>query len=246
MSNEICIKKRYNNLKKLLKKKSDLFIHDKKIVELANDLIEEKEVEYYLKLLSLIRFRLNEYDSTKRIPSFSDCLDEKFVLKIKKEVKKKDIDLKLSYEKIRKKIINRIRLELFSKSVLDLSKELLDNKEYELHNKLTSLIRFHTKETGYKMISYSVPYILYEGNIIDENLYNKYKESFYYTKISKKEQYYYLKDNGYLFDKYYKEIKPKDKLKYNIEYFINDFTKNRKIIENKYSKLKRKIIIKSL
>ena len=96
------------------------------------------------------------------------------------------------------------------------------------------------------MICYSIPYILYEENIIDKELYNTYKENFYYTRVNKKEQYYYLKDNNSLFDKYYKEIKPKDKLKYNIEYFINNFIVNKNIIENKFSKSKKKLIIKSL
>ena len=97
-----------------------------------------------------------------------------------------------------------------------LRKNLLENKEYELHDKLNSLIRFHSKEGGYGMSCYSIPYILYEENIIDKELYNTYKEDFYYTKITKKEQYYYLKSNNILFNKYYKEVKPRDKLKYNI------------------------------
>lgn len=242
MSNKNCAKTSYNNLKTLLKNKSDIFLHDKKIIALANDLIEQKEEYYYLKLLSLVRFRLNEYGNTQNIPSFSDCLDEKFL----SNNNNNNAEFKVFYKKIRKKITSKKKLELYSKIVLDFSKNLLENKEYELHDKLNSLIRFHSKEGGYGMSCYSIPYILYEENIIDKELYNTYKEDFYYTKITKKEQYYYLKSNNILFNKYYKEVKPRDKLKYNIEYFIKDFIKNKNIIENKYSNLKRKIIIKSL
>lgn len=223
MSNKNCAKASYNDLKNLLKNKSDVFLHDKKIIALANDLIEQKEEYYYLKLLSLVRFRLNEYGSIQNIPSFSDCLDEKFLSKIKNNNKKNNVEFELFYEKIRKKITSKKKLELYSKIVLDFSKNLLENKEYELHDKLSSLIRFHSKEGSYGMICYSIPYILYEENIIDKELYNTYKENFYYKKVTKKEQYYYLKDNNILFNKYYKEVKPRDKLKYNIEYFINNF-----------------------
>lgn len=246
MSNKNCAKTSYSDLKNLLKNKSDVFLHDKKIIALANDLIEQKEEYYYLKLLSLVRFRLNEYGNTQNIPSFSDCLDEKFLSKRKNNNKKNNIEFEIFYEKIRKKITSKKKLELYSKIVLDFSKNLLENKEYEIHDKLSSLIRFHSKEGSYRMICYSIPYILYEENIIDKELYNTYKENFYYTRVNKKEQYYYLKDNNSLFDKYYKEIKPKDKLKYNIEYFINNFIVNKNIIENKFSKSKKKLIIKSL
>lgn len=242
MSKKNDAQKKYNNLKNLLKNKSDVFLHDKKIIALANDLIEQKEEYYYFKLLSLVRFRLNEYSTNKNIPSFSDCLNEKILSKIKDNNKRDNAELKQSYEKIRKKITSKKKLELYSEIVLDFSKNLLENKEYELHDKLSSLIRFHSKEGKYKHIYYSVPYILYKENIIDKKLYNVYKESSYYTRITKKKQYYYLKDNHYSFDNYYKKIKPKNKLKYNIEYFISDFIVNK----NQYSSLKRKIIIKSL
>ena len=173
---------------------------------------------------------------------FKIGLNEKILSKIKDNNKRDNAELKQSYEKIRKKITSKKKLELYSEIVLDFSKNLLENKEYELHDKLSSLIRFHSKEGKYKHIYYSVPYILYKENIIDKKLYNVYKESSYYTRITKKKQYYYLKDNHYSFDNYYKKIKPKNKLKYNIEYFISDFIVNK----NQYSSLKRKIIIKSL
>ena len=70
MSKKNDAQKKYNNLKNLLKNKSDVFLHDKKIIALANDLIEQKEEYYYFKLLSLVRFRLNEYSTNKNIPSF--------------------------------------------------------------------------------------------------------------------------------------------------------------------------------
>lgn len=231
MKNKDYIKKEYNKIKKLLKEEG-LSISRYRIISLANYLIEKKEEEYYFKLLSLVRFELNSNGKCIKNSIFSEVLKEDIFLKSKCEkIKPKLKNLKLSYIDIKKRIKNKKDIISYSKSILNFSKELLEKKEYILHEKLTSLIRFKLRENNSnidkKNINFCIPFMLYEEGIINEELYNKYKEKCYYIKINKKEKYYYLKDNEYLFDKYYKNLEMKNKLKYNIEYFINDFEKKK-------------------
>lgn len=251
MKNKDYIKKEYDKIKKLLKDKKGLSVSSYRIISFANYLIEKKEEEYYFKLLSLIRFELNSNEKCIKNSIFSEVLNEDIFFNSKcKKVKPKLKNFELSYIDIKKRIKNKKDIISYSKSILSFSKELLEKKEYSLHEKLASLIRFTLRENNSninkKSITFCISFMLHEEGIINEELYNKYKEQCYCIKINKKEKYYYLKDNEYLFNKYYKNLKMKNKLKYNIEYFINDFEKNKEIIKIKFSKIKRKVIIKSI
>jgi hypothetical protein len=102
------------------------------------------------------------------------------------------------------------------------------------------------KQSKSLLINSDKNYMLFNkfNNKLLESVKEKLSLSAYYDNIYKVENIYFLKDNFNLFQEYMKTAKPRDKIKYTKDYFLDKLREKNKLIKIDYKNAK--MIVKEL